>query len=46
MALLTECPEDFAKHGIGFTGRIEVDANVTGKDQLSLDVEIIEESKD
>jgi hypothetical protein len=26
----------------GFTGRLEVDADVTGKDQLSLDVEIIE----
>jgi len=28
----------------GFTGRLEVDANVTGNDQLSLDVEIIESS--
>ncbi|MCM3873802.1 MAG: hypothetical protein ND895_24200 [Pyrinomonadaceae bacterium] len=26
----------------GFTGRLEVDADVTGKDQMSLDVEIIE----
>jgi hypothetical protein len=28
----------------GFTGRLEVDADVTGKDQMSLDVEIIESS--
>ena len=28
----------------GFTGRVEVDADVTGKDQMSLDVEIIENS--
>lgn len=29
----------------GFTGRVEVDGDVTGKDQMSLDVEIIESSK-
>ena len=28
----------------GFNGRLEVDADVTGKDQMSLDVEIIESS--
>lgn len=28
-----------------FTGRVEVDADLTGKDQMSLDVEIIESSK-
>ena len=29
----------------GFTGRVEIDADLTGKDQMSLDVEIIESSK-
>ena len=29
----------------GFTGRVEIDADVTGKDQMSLDVEIIERSR-
>jgi len=29
----------------GFTGRIEVDADVIGNDQISLDVEIIESKK-
>jgi hypothetical protein len=29
----------------GFTGRLEVYADVTGKDQMSLDVEIIESSR-
>jgi hypothetical protein len=29
----------------GFVGRVEVDGDITGKDQLSLDVEIIESSK-
>ena len=29
----------------GFTGRLEVDADVTGNDQMSLDVEIIESSR-